>query len=836
MNRGELMKEHPDRRSEAGDRAAAYTGDGRTAAQSESARAAGKTLPSMSVMQARLLGWQRSLGNSLTREIVQRMPLPAIATAEQAGPSSFLRGFSATGEKKVVQRVLSQIQIDKDRHSETNPNNIVIEDVLIAGRTPSPFPSTMGAHSTAWVAHIDAVRRHLIGYQLSQACDYLIDYAEHQRASPLLRLKSRLAAEHRKKLEEADTALQSAVIDAQTYTDEASITDAHAVIVQLQKLIRTLLTFVNYLPMATVAGGDPGGNGEGKARELLNLYESAASTNELLEDARSGKHSAENDEMLAEDDEQKQQDIQRYAESIQDYENVLADIRRQNKAVNLTQQQSLKTKVRSKLRKLFAAETPGVFSQSRIRDPRPKALYETWALGLQHFLDTVRLAYPYSYEFAEWQDGQQLLEEIRLLLVEEQSAKEVVTHFKLMNASTDAHNYIFDLLRGKRQFETLGEDGAAALEDVLGKAPAPSADAIGPSDYSSENSGTFMSMIFLNEDGLIGDVLIKGRTNSPFASSEGMGAHSTAWTAHVDAVRRSMTSRSLEDAEFALDGLAWEALSSPAYTMLGDQVGGKQIQMLTEASAELRRLTDLEVDYSQTNDGIKHLQELIFAYLNFVNVTPLSTVVTGGVPGGRNEGRHRQLLLSFEENEPPVTAELKVRLQEALFGLFDPGSVDKFAPDEDKRGGDIEQLDTHKWYYALNTLVHTLETAYPKAFEAADFHEFLYGKFHEQAVVRMEEEESGVSRKEQEKENKKDLDVQLNELQDRHWLADMVRAKGWKIGQKVRVGGRIGIICGRLNEKTRMVKVQFLPEDGTYMQLNDMDWYSIDEVEPISES
>ncbi|SHN22099.1 hypothetical protein SAMN05216311_1072 [Chitinophaga sp. CF418] len=68
-----------------------------------------------------------------------------------------------------------------------------IQDVIIGGRTVSPFSNTMGAHSTAWVAHIDAVRRHLVGTTLGQGISWLLDTINVDLDSPLRKLDGYIA-------------------------------------------------------------------------------------------------------------------------------------------------------------------------------------------------------------------------------------------------------------------------------------------------------------------------------------------------------------------------------------------------------------------------------------------------------------------------------------------------------------------------------------------------------------------------------------------------------------------------------------------------------------------
>gem|GEM_PF-3154026 len=768
--------------------------------------------------------WQETLGNRATQQLVQRqLAQPTIVAGQPEGQAD-RSGFRPNdGSRLVVQRVLSQFRLNEERKTESNANNITISDVLIAGRTPSPFSGTMGAHSTAWVAHIDAVRRQMIGYHLDEACGFMKDFSRQQLASPLLRLAQYLEQDHVEKLKSAGEALQAAVSQIEPFQDESNINNSQVVIAGLQKLLSMLLTFVNYLPMATVAGGNPGGNGEGVARTLLNLHETAGSAKDYIDGAKEDIGSEKMEESPSEDK------LREYNDTLESYEGLLQDLKKEDSTVDLNKQGPLKKKVQEQLRKMFAAETPGVFAQTRVKQQDPQLICEIWALGLQHYLETVKSAYPYSYTLAGWNEEEQLGQELTLLLDRQAEATEVDGEFKLQSDKKVA-KYILELLRGQSKFAKLGQEHEAPLDDVLGKKAEMSAAGIGISDFVSESKGTFMSSIFLDEDGKVGDVFIHGRTPPPFPGSEGMGAHSTAWTAHVDAVRTTLIGKTLREGGDALRKLANQALFAPAYTGLKDQVGGKQTYMLEQAAAILRGMLEQQIDYDNGHAAIGYLEQLVYAHLDFVNLTPLSTVSGGSVPGGRNEGRHRQLLLSFEQNEPKVTSSLKSDLREAMYGLFDPNAIDKFAPDEDREGGLDEKLETKKWLYSLNSLMHTLKTAYPKAYAVSDFRDYLLEKLNAPIEVVMEGTEN---------EQDEEKDVELNELSDKKEIAKHLDPSSWRLGKKVRVEHPYldqydrGYISGRLNRESRTVKVQFVAESKTTYQLLGVAEYPVDQVTPL---
>jgi hypothetical protein len=148
-----------------------------------------------------------------------------------------------------------------------------ITEVLSAGRSPSPFPGTMGAHSTSWVVHLDRMRRALIGKTVPAAIvelgNMLLPEADQmaQRLGGLFPV----TGDHASKL----TTARSATV--------AAIQAAHSAAAQaqpglLQVAINELLTYLNYIPGATLEAADTGGKTEGRYRAVLHGGESGTIT------------------------------------------------------------------------------------------------------------------------------------------------------------------------------------------------------------------------------------------------------------------------------------------------------------------------------------------------------------------------------------------------------------------------------------------------------------------------------------------------------------------------------------------------------------------------------
>ncbi|MBB6729897.1 hypothetical protein [Cohnella zeiphila] len=137
-----------------------------------------------------------------------------------------------------------------------------ISEIRSAGRTPSPFSGTMGAHTTAWIVHLDRIRKELIRSSVDEAHGKMRDVLVPEAEARAKSLKEefpevvdgqadRLA--ELKKAKKYDTPLQGALI--------------------LQQYINDLLTYINYSPGSTLAAADVGGKSEGMRRQVLVQHE-----------------------------------------------------------------------------------------------------------------------------------------------------------------------------------------------------------------------------------------------------------------------------------------------------------------------------------------------------------------------------------------------------------------------------------------------------------------------------------------------------------------------------------------------------------------------------------
>jgi hypothetical protein len=144
-----------------------------------------------------------------------------------------------------------------------------IMSVAFAGRPPSPFGNTMGAHTTAWIVHLDRVRITLVGKTVDQAVvalrDVLVPEAKALKQSRTAHFPIR--EDHRARLDEAERVLDAWAAPAARVDDTQGL--------RLQQYIAALLTYENYLPGATLEAADTGGKSEGKHRRILLNHQGA---------------------------------------------------------------------------------------------------------------------------------------------------------------------------------------------------------------------------------------------------------------------------------------------------------------------------------------------------------------------------------------------------------------------------------------------------------------------------------------------------------------------------------------------------------------------------------
>ncbi len=168
----------------------------------------------------------------------------------------------------------------------------------------------------------------------------------------------------------------------------------------------------------------------------------------------------------------------------------------------------------------------------------------------------------------------------------------------------------------------------------------------------------------------------KGRTPSPFASSEGMGAHTTAWIVHLDAIETSLKGKTVKEGLKKLDEKKRHAVKEAnkrkaefpdidGYSSHGLETSEKRLDQI-EKDKESSRIHD-----------IIWLQNYIAELLTYTNYMPGATLLAADI-GGKGEGKHRSTLLEWEKKlsqGDTASEEENKKIKLAVSGLLDLGSA-----------------------------------------------------------------------------------------------------------------------------------------------------------------
>ncbi len=179
--------------------------------------------------------------------------------------------------------VPSQAKEKQSLTSQIEMNGHIISAFHSAGRSPSPFSGTMGAHTTAWIAHTDGIRTRIVGKTLLNAAQIIIEEAIPEARTMHSTMSAAFLpndnSERARRIDLMATASAGLDAAAQELTgfSVAAVQNNQAAInslpLILQKTISALLTYINYIPGATLEAADTGGKAEGTTRKALLKHE-----------------------------------------------------------------------------------------------------------------------------------------------------------------------------------------------------------------------------------------------------------------------------------------------------------------------------------------------------------------------------------------------------------------------------------------------------------------------------------------------------------------------------------------------------------------------------------
>lgn len=181
-------------------------------------------------------------------------------------------------EEEKRQPIATEIELNEDG---------TIKNFVSGGRTLSPFGTSMGAHSTAWVVHVDEIRTQLIGKSIAEA------YATMGNLST----KAKERKEKMITLFKVDDLGGSGTVtnnhiallnQAQSTLDKFPHTPPDKVLTQLptlQSFINALLGFINLIPGSTFNSVNTDGHGESGNRYILTAVNQGSISDKLLKKA-----------------------------------------------------------------------------------------------------------------------------------------------------------------------------------------------------------------------------------------------------------------------------------------------------------------------------------------------------------------------------------------------------------------------------------------------------------------------------------------------------------------------------------------------------------------------
>jgi hypothetical protein len=181
-------------------------------------------------------------------------------------------------EEELVNDELKKSPIATQIKVTEKGSDFLISSLEIAGRPASPIKDSMGAHSSAWILHVERVKKALVQKSLGEAWETigleLLPEAkkmekDYQKASP-------------PKEDKQDDLKENALnlIENQVGKSVGDFSSPADLAFQLQQYINDFLTYVNYIPGVTREAVDTTGHGEGTFIKVIREFEKYTSDKE----------------------------------------------------------------------------------------------------------------------------------------------------------------------------------------------------------------------------------------------------------------------------------------------------------------------------------------------------------------------------------------------------------------------------------------------------------------------------------------------------------------------------------------------------------------------------
>lgn len=634
-------------------------------------------------------------------------------------------GASAAGERLASSRLVTQIMPDYGSGR--------IAHVKIVGRPKSPYSGTMGDHSTAFSVQTEAIKVRLQGKSSGEALAGMRELVEGTRRLPGARLVDRLPDAHRKQLDEENDRM-SKLLD-----QIASTSSEGERLMHLQELVNAYLGYRELLPLSTInvralspalAGK---GHGESGYASMLANYETDVNASTSTSDLGDAFEKLFDGEAVAKQVAQIDETAEKMAPGLDKSTSA-------RERAELFVQQHL-----DDLKLKFPKAYDAVTSESGGEDAVKSRFVDTTLESALAAIDKEIESADKSIKNAEG-NTTQAADILRGALGipaspspnrgmrsagvppfnidDMRGLRDFAQGWPGAKAKYDRENFeqhLNDLeqhLSRKRDLEAaretlnteVGAGASGGWSSVYDAKRSKKADSGPIQEESAEEEARraeIASQIVLSSSGdRIASFWSSGRPRSPFSGT--MGAHTTAWTVHVDAIRTAVEGKTVPEAIAALDEVkkhAFDVADRRAESGLFNFDNDRELdasgdvdmdaktprETLKEQRQQIQEFRG-RIDSTHESDRAFMLQEYANLILTFINSTPGTTLESADT-GGKGEGKHRRVLLDHDKHS-------KEELEEAISGLLDTDVVDS------------EEMRAH----LMETHLEFIKAAYPDAF------------------------------------------------------------------------------------------------------------------------
>jgi hypothetical protein len=249
-------------------------------------------------------------------------------------------------------------------------------------------------------------------------------------------------------------------------------------------------------------------------------------------------------------------------------------------------------------------------------------------------------------------------------------------------------------------------------------------------EEAAERKGYLAIQVVVDDAGVVTEMRSAGRSPSPFSGT--MGAHTTAWTVHLDRVRQLIVNQPVADALKAVTETLAEERKAMA-DRLGPAFSFPKHSRLPASAAG-----------SGEHDQVISLQNAIVAHLEAVNSIPGATLPAADT-GGKSEGKYRRVLLErlgLQQYKGKSVAHSTPEVLAAVVGLLDLGSLSQEVDSDDRLAELLIDQDAGPAMLLAQQHLVSIEDSYPGALAAAGLD---LGKVSVARVIReaLKEKKSG---------------------------------------------------------------------------------------------